>query len=428
MLQPEQVRFRITHVIPQPTLSAGRVGPWSHPLVTSADWSNSLLLGCCHRNGRPPIHTDGVRQPLPTERTVLQGLSIARWGAVAWMVATTILQRKDIARPWLAVVAMGVAVTVAVQYSVSLRRNPGRLFQLPAVAVQVALSFFLYAADGWVYKESHAFGGGQNLAGSIPDIAALATGTAFGPWWGAGAGAMIGLGRVFGGFADNHVSDLGRKDVLSVLATMVFMALAGFLFGFITRLLRKVETEVVAVKARADVARTLHDGVLQTLALVERRTRDSDPELASVARQSDRQLRAWLFHGNDESGDLSSKLHAAADRVSAQFDIPITVSLVVDDDIHLEPHLSHALAGAAGEAMMNAAKHASPTQIVVFAEVDDDSAFVSVRDDGCGFDPTTAQRGQGLNQSIEARMAEVGGRAAITSAPGEGTEIQLWTK
>ena len=209
---------------------------------------------------------------------------------------------------------------------------------------------------------------------------------------------------------------------------MVFMALAGFLFGFITRLLRKVETEVVAVKARADVARTLHDGVLQTLALVERRTRDSDPELASVARQSDRQLRAWLFHGNDESGDLSSKLHAAADRVSAQFDIPITVSLVVDDDIHLEPHLSHALAGAAGEAMMNAAKHASPTQIVVFAEVDDDSAFVSVRDDGCGFDPTTAQRGQGLNQSIEARMAEVGGRAAITSAPGEGTEIQLWTK
>lgn len=344
------------------------------------------------------------------------------------MVATTILQRKEIARPWLAGLAVGVAVAVAVQYSVSLRRNPARLFRLPAVAVQVALSFFLYVADGWVYQESHAFGGGQNLAGSIPDIAALATGTAFGPWWGAGAGAMIGLGRVFGAFADKSMSDLGRKEVLSVLATMVFMALAGFLFGFITRLLRRVETEVVAVKARADVARTLHDGVLQTLALVERRTRDSDPELASVARQSDRQLRAWLFHGNDESGDLSSKLHAAADRVSAQFDIPITVSLVVDDDIHLDANLAHALAGAAGEAMMNAAKHASPKQIVVFAEVDDDRAFVSVRDDGCGFDPTTAQRGQGLNQSIAARMAEVGGRAAITSAPGEGTEIQLWTK
>ena len=368
-----------------------------------------------------------MRQPLPTERTVLQGLSIARWGAVAWMVATTILQwNTEGKRLWLALLSIGLSIAVAAYYSVTLRKDPARLFRWPAIAMQIALSFYLYAADGWVYKRPHAFGGGQNLAGSIPDIAALATGTAFGPWWGAAAGALIGLGRVSGAFADK--APLKPGDVLSVLATMVFMALAGFLFGFITRLLRKVETEVVAVKARADVARTLHDGVLQTLALVERRTRDSDPELASVARQSDRQLRAWLFHGNDESGDLSSKLHAAADRVSAQFDIPITVSLVVDDDIHLEPHLSHALAGAAGEAMMNAAKHASPTQIVVFAEVDDDSAFVSVRDDGCGFDPTTAQRGQGLNQSIEARMAEVGGRAAITSAPGEGTEIQLWTK
>jgi signal transduction histidine kinase len=367
-----------------------------------------------------------VRQPLPTERTVLQGLSIARWGAVAWMVATTILQRRDVARPWMALLSVGLSIAVAAYYSHTLRKDPARLFRWPAIAMQIALSFYLYAADGWVYEKPHAFGGGQNLAGSIPDIAALATGTAFGPWWGAAAGALIGLGRITGGLADKGA--LTSSEVLSVLATMVFMALAGFLFGFITRLLRRVETEVVAVKARADVARTLHDGVLQTLALVERRTRDSDPELASVARQSDRQLRAWLFHGNDESGDLSSKLHAAADRVSAQFDIPITVSLVVDDDVYLEANLAHALAGAAGEAMMNAAKHASPKQIVVFAEVDDNRAFVSVRDDGCGFDPTTAQRGQGLNQSIEARMAEVGGRAAITSAPGEGTEIQLWTK
>jgi signal transduction histidine kinase len=345
------------------------------------------------------------------------------------MVATTILQwNKEGKRLWLALLSIGLSIAVAAYYSSTLRKDPARLFRWPAIAMQIALSFYLYAADGWVYTESHAFGGGQNLAGSIPDIAALATGTAFGPWWGAGAGAMIGLGRVFGAFADKKVSDLGRKEILSVLATMVFMALAGFLFGFITRLLRRVETEVVAVKARADVARTLHDGVLQTLALVERRTRDSDPELASVARQSDRQLRAWLFHGDEESGDLSSHLHAAADRVSAQFDIPITVSLVVDDDIHLGANLAHALAGAAGEAMMNAAKHASPKQIVVFAEVDEDNAFVSVRDDGCGFDPTTAKRGQGLNQSIEARMAEVGGRSAITSVPGEGTEIQLWTK
>ena len=78
--------------------------------------------------------------------------------------------------------------------------------------------------------------------------------------------------------------------------------------------------------------------------------------------------------------------------------------------------------------MVNAVKHGSPTTVVVFAEVNDDSVFVSVRDDGCGFDPGTAVRGQGLDQSIMARMADIGGRATITSAPGEGTEVQLWSK
>ena len=35
----------------------------------------------------------------------------------------------------------------------------------------------------------------------------------------------------------------------------------------------------------------MHDTVLQTLALVERRSAASDPELAAAAREADRELR-----------------------------------------------------------------------------------------------------------------------------------------
>ena len=52
--------------------------------------------------------------------------------------------------------------------------------------------------------------------------------------------------------------------------------------------------------------------------------------------------------------------------------------------------------------------------------------FCSVKDDGSGFDPATTAEGVGLSRSIRGRMAEVGGRVEVRSAPGQGTEVLLW--
>jgi signal transduction histidine kinase len=52
--------------------------------------------------------------------------------------------------------------------------------------------------------------------------------------------------------------------------------------------------------------------------------------------------------------------------------------------------------------------------------------FCSVKDDGAGFDPGIVAEGVGLKGSVRARIAEVGGRVVIRSAPGEGTEVCLW--
>jgi signal transduction histidine kinase len=370
------------------------------------------------------------RTVLPTERTILQGLSVARWGTIAWAAVTTIAQSHLLRRGAGTGVAVGtivVLIAFAALLTVWLRTAPGRLIRPAIVAAEIGLAGWMLVADGWVYKAPHAFANGQNLAGSVPLVAAMSAGAALGPWAGAIFGALISLGRLGGAFANGYHMGGGAKDWLSLAATLVFYALAGVVFGLIVRVLRRVETEVIAAHAREDVARTLHDGVLQTLALVERRTRDSDPELAATARRSDRDLRAWIFQG-DSGGTLEHRLRAAAGRISSDHDLPISVSVIADDAQPTDA-ISSALAGAATEAINNAAKHANAKHVIVFAEIDDDGeAFVSIRDDGCGFDPATVKRGEGLQRSIEARVRDIGGRVEIVSTLQEGTEVRLWSK
>src|SRR5438132_215838 len=79
----------------------------------------------------------------------------------------------------------------------------------------------------------------------------------------------------------------------SLVNTAVLYALSGVLAGYLFRLLVRAEREVSAARAREEVARTLHDGVLQTLALVERRA--GDEALARLAREQERELREFLF-------------------------------------------------------------------------------------------------------------------------------------
>ena len=91
----------------------------------------------------------------------------------------------------------------------------------------------------------------------------------------------------------------------------------------------------------------------------------------------------------------------------------------------MDPHLA-ALVAAAREAMVNAAKHAGVAEVSVYAEIENGTASVFVRDRGKGFDPDAvgADR-RGLAQSIRGRMDRHGGSADVRSAPGSGTEVVL---
>jgi signal transduction histidine kinase len=388
------------------------------------------------------------RDPTPSDRALFQGIGAARWAVWGWAAFTTIVQRKDLDHPGWAVAFLVISFGWAALCTTWLKTSPTMLNRAAIVVSEVVLAWSLLVADGAVYRAGHSFAKGQNLAGNWPLMAVLAAATAIGPWWGAALALFVASGRLVGGIANDavdwamHSTDpkLGGEHLVSIASTMVFYAVAAIVWGAITRRLRIVENEVAAQTARDDVARTLHDGVLQTLALVERRTKDSDPELAAVARTSDRDLRAWLFHGgasSEDEGSLGIRLHRVADRVARTFDLPVTVSVVdaLEDNLAegaqdpLSEATLSALCGAVGESLTNAAKHADATKVIVFAERDDDGrTFISVRDNGKGFDAVAMHDGRrGVVHSIHKRMDDVGGRSEIVSTPTEGTEVRLWS-
>ena len=81
--------------------------------------------------------------------------------------------------------------------------------------------------------------------------------------------------------------------------------------------------------------------------------------------------------------------------------------------------------------LTNAGKHADAERVVVYVEPADDvedgaALFVSVKDNGVGFETNAVAERIGMRDSIRSRIETVGGRVEISSRPGRGTEVRLW--
>ncbi|MDX6541710.1 MAG: hypothetical protein QOI71_3320 [Gaiellales bacterium] len=178
----------------------------------------------------------------------------------------------------------------------------------------------------------------------------------------------------------------------------------------------------IRTEERAEVAARVHDSVLQTLALIQRHA--SEPRrVATLARRQERELRGWLYAAQplgDDGSSLVAALTAAAADVEELHGVRIELASAGD----APPE--NALVLAAREAMTNAAKFAGVEKIDVYADVVAEEIAVFVRDRGAGFDPAAVPDDrQGIRDSIRGRLERAGGSALITSAPGDGTEVEL---
>ena len=217
-----------------------------------------------------------------------------------------------------------------------------------------------------------------------------------------------------------------RQGVLASAAIVGGLAL--ITGPFWVRMGRDLATERrqrIRSEERADMAAHLHDSVLQTLALIQRNA-DDPRAVVTMARRQERELRGWLFENElDQPG--AETLAAALSRAGAEVEglHGVTVDVVAVGDLPLDDRL-RALVAAAREAMVNAAKWSGDRNVSVYAEVRDGEVSVFVRDWGTGFDlDAVAPDRHGVRESIIDRMARHGGKAAVRTSPGEGTEVEL---
>jgi len=361
--------------------------------------------------GRPIVDPGEAR----LERSVLAGIAAFRIAALAWLIAVQISSRSKVGHPVADILGVAAAVLATAGITLLFRVAPRWVARPVTVVGELVLGFTLLAADGWVYDQPHS----QSLGAAWPLAGVLTAGVAWGWAGGACAGVALGLGRVLA----VHMGDGAPASTLSLISTCVLYAQVGAVSGFVVQRLRIAEFQISAARAREEVARTLHDGVLQTLAVVQRRSTDAD--LAGLARDQERELRQFLF-GIEAGGDgLVAALRLAATRFERHHEGRAEVTVVEEPEIR-RPGVVDALAGAVGEALTNAGKHGAAQHVVVYVEPDDDEVFVSVKDDGLGFDADAVAEGVGLGRSIRGRLDEVGGRVEVSSTPGRGTEVRLW--
>ena len=184
---------------------------------------------------------------------------------------------------------------------------------------------------------------------------------------------------------------------------------------------RREQDARVRESARADIAAHLHDGVLQTLALIQRGAEDS-AYVTQLARKQERELRGWLYGSDDDpSQTLAAAVAAVAAEVEDLHGVP--VDAVVTGDRPLDSG-GRTIARALREALLNAVRHGSPP-VSAYVEIGPDAVEAFVRDHGAGFDPDSVPEDRlGVKESIIGRMRRHGGTAEVRRRD-PGTEIIL---
>lgn len=351
------------------------------------------------------------------------GAAGLRWASWVWLTIVALANLHRVHAAPLAIVAVTVTAAVTVLTTVLLARRSYDLAVAPVVvAVEVSAALLIVLADGWVMQGRLT---GQNLAATWPIPSMLVAALAGGLFWSALVATVLSGARAVSVAVAGWTPGNGGRAALGVTSTAIEWIAFAVVCAVVIRLLRTAQEQVAEANIRERIARDLHDGVLQTLALIERRSPST--EIALMAREQERELRSYLFADYQQEGSLSAALRESVRRFERSWPATVVTLSIGNEVAEVRGACAAAISAAAFEAMTNSAKHGLSPSVVVFADVDESGGLsVSVKDQGVGFDPASVRPGVGMEQSIRGRLASLGGTAEFVSAPGQGTEVRMW--
>lgn len=278
--------------------------------------------------------------------------------------------------------------------------------------------------------------------------------------WAAGgvfALALVGgtLGGLVGGAVVGTATLLERGEfTASTVGSVVLVVVAGSVVGYLVATadvaedaLRRALVAQSAAAERERLAREVHDGALQALALLARDATRGLPaeQVARLASEQEAALRRLLLTGPGGGSRSEAGTDGRADEPCGDADLTAAVVAALDaavpatrssvsrpaGPVRLPSAVVSEVAAAVRATLDNVVRHAGPdARVFVLVDTDDDGTRVLIRDDGVGMAPGRPEQAEaegrlGLSRSIRGRILDLGGTVTVVSQPGEGTEVEL---
>ncbi|MGI5449352.1 MacS family sensor histidine kinase [Streptomyces sp. CA-243310] len=298
----------------------------------------------------------------------------------------------------------------------------------------------------------------ERIAGGGPTLPSI---------WTAGSVLAFALkgGWRWAGFASTFVAAAnivvhGGDPTRDTLHNVLLVWVASIAIGYVVEVARASEATLAraleieaATRERERLARDIHDGVLQVLAMVQRRGTELGGEAADLGRMAGEQevaLRTLVSSGLVPTSRISRDESLGALVDSYDDEEPAAGNGELDLRGLLAPHAgskvsfaepgtpvllpapaARELAAAVGAALDNVRRHAGEgARAWILVEDWGDEVIVTVRDDGPGIpagrlDQAEGEGRMGVALSIRGRLRDLGGTAELVSVPGQGTEVEL---
>jgi len=217
-------------------------------------------------------------------------------------------------------------------------------------------------------------------------------------------------------------------------------------------LARALEIEATT-RERERLARDIHDGVLQVLAMVQRRGAVLGGEAGELGRMAGEQeiaLRTLVSGGLVPVSRVSldaaegAVVRAVEEESEEDDDGPVDLRTLLAPyaaakvsfaepgaPVPLPAPAAKELAAAVGAALDNVRRHAgADARAWILVEDEPGEVVVTVRDDGPGIPEGRLAQAEGEGRlgvalSIRGRLRDLGGSAELVSIPGQGTEVEL---
>lgn len=349
---------------------------------------------------------------------------------IAWLYAaySAFVRHPDMARPWLAWLVLSILGVWTV--GSFLYRERARTVKV--VRIELALACCAILSTRLVDFPEVIAGGAKTLPGLWPAAAVVAYAVLTG--WRAGMVAAFLVG----------VADILEVAVATpeTINNIVILVLLGGCIGYCAELSRDGHaalSEALRVRAtvfeRDRMARTVHDGVLQTLSYIHRRGLDMGgeaDELGSMAGDQERRLRALVANASVLPLDAVSALEKVDLRsILGQYSASAVHVISPGEPVLMAVKVADELAAAVRAALDNVRRHAGAgAHAWVLIDDEGQGVTVTIRDNGTGVPlgrlAEAALHGRmGMTSSIEGRMKDLGGTVVFDSRPGEGTCLEL---